>query len=102
MKSTFLPKFLHRYFWDINAQKLNPQKRPQYVIQRLLEMGDQKAVRWVRKNFSKRQIMETICQSRQITPKTANFWSLFLGLDRKKIKCFQKDFRRTQRAIWPY
>lgn len=102
MKSTSLPKFLHRYFWDIDAQKLHPQKRPQYVIQRLLEMGDEKAVRWVRKNFSQKQIVKTICQSRQITPKTASFWSLFLGINKKKIKCLRKDFQRTQRAIWPY
>jgi len=102
MKSTSLPKFLHRYFWDIEAGKLNPQKRPQYVIQRLLEMGNEKAVRWVRKNFSEKQIKETLCQSRQISLKTGNFWSLLLGIDRKKIRCFQKGSRQIPHAIWPY
>jgi hypothetical protein len=102
MKVTRLPVFLHRYFWDIDAGKLNPQKRPQYVIQRLLEMGNEKAVRWLRKNFSEKQIKETLYQSRQISLKTGNFWSLLLGINRKKIKCFQKDSRQTPRVIWPY
>jgi len=102
MKTTRLPTFLHRYFWDIDATKLNTQKKPQYVIQRILEMGDPKAIYWLRKNFSKKQIKETLCQGRQISPKTGNFWSLLLGLDKKKIKCFQKGFRRTPHVIWPY
>lgn len=102
MKSTSLPKFLYRYFWDIDARKLNPQKHSQYVIQRLLELGDIESVRWVRKNFSQKQIKETLCETRQMTLKTANFWSLLLGVNKKRIKCLQKDFRQTQRAIWHY
>ena len=102
MKSTSLPKFLYRYFWDIKASKLDPQKRPQYVIQRLLEIGDEKAICWLRKNFSQKQIKETLYQSRQISLRTGNFWSLLLGLKREKIKCFQKGSHRTPHAIWPY
>ena len=85
MRMTHLPSFLHRYFWDIDASKLNPQKRPQYVIQRLLEMGDEKAIRWLRKNFSEKEIKGVLYRSRQISPKTGNFWSLLLGLERRKI-----------------
>ena len=102
MRRASLPKFLHHYFWDIDAFKLNPSKRPDYIIQRLLEMGDIKAIRWVRRNFSKRQIEENLCQSRQLTQKTANFWSLLLGVKKKEVRCLQKDFQRTPRAIWPY
>lgn len=102
MKSASLPGLFNRYFWDTDVSRLNPQDRPYYVIQRLLEIGNDEAVRWLRKNFSEKQIKEVVCQSREITPKTANFWSLFLGISLKKIKCFQKDFQKTQRAIWPY
>lgn len=102
MKSTSLPKFLHRYFWDIDARKLNPQKRPQYVIQRLLEMGDQKAVRWVRKNFSKKQIMETVKKRRGFSTKTAEFWALFLNIPRRQVKCLQKPYLQQHKIHWPY
>jgi hypothetical protein len=102
MKSTFLPKFLYCYFWDIDAQKLNPQKHPQYVIQRLLEMGDEKAVRWVRKKFSKAKIMETIRKRRGFSPRTADFWALFLNIPRKKVKCLQKPYLQQHKLHWPY
>jgi len=102
MKSTSLPKFLHRYFWDIEAKKLNPQKRPQYVIQRLLEMGDQKAIRWLRKNFSKTQIITTLKERRGFSPKTAGFWASFYNISRQKIKCLQKPYLQQRRFHWPY
>ena len=102
MKSIFLPKFLHRYFWDIEAKKLNPQKRPQYVIQRLLEMGDQKAIRWLRKNFSKAQIVTTLRERRGFSTRAANFWSAFYKIPRQKIKSLQVISRRGPHPIWPY
>jgi len=102
MKSTSLPKSLHRYFWDIEAKKLNPQKRPQYVIQRLLEMGDQKAIRWLRKNFSKTQIITTLKERRGFSTKAVNFWSVFYKIPKQKIKSFQISSCRKSHPIWPY
>ena len=102
MKATRLPFFLHRYFWDIEAQKLNPQKRPQYVIQRLLEMGDVKAIRWARKNFSQREIIATIKQRRGFSPKTVGFWALFFNIPRQKVKCLQKPYLQQHKIHWPY
>ncbi|MBM3205817.1 hypothetical protein FJZ41_03160 [Candidatus Shapirobacteria bacterium] len=102
MKTTRLPAFLHRYFWDIDAKKLNPQKKPQYVIQRILEMGDVKAVRWVRKNFSQRQIIATLKQRRGFSPKTASFWASFLNISKQKVKCLQKPYLQQHKLHWPY
>lgn len=102
MKSTFLPKSLHRYFWDIEAAKLNPQRRPQYVIQRLLEMSDVKAVRWVRGNFSEEQIKETVKKRRGFSPKTASFWASFLKIPSKEVVCLQKPYLAQRRSHWPY
>ena len=102
MKTTRLPAFLHRYFWDIDATKLNPQKKPQYVIQRLLEMGNLKAIHWLRKNFSKRQIVTTIKERRGFTPKTVGFWASFFNIPRQKVKCLQKPYLQQHRLHWPY
>lgn len=102
MKPTSLPRSLHRYFWDVEVAKLNPQRRSQYVIQRLLEMGDVKAVRWVRRNFSEEQIKETVKKRRGFSPKTASFWQLFLNIPREKVKCLQKPYLDQHKIHWPY
>ncbi|MFZ5366184.1 MAG: DUF6922 domain-containing protein [Patescibacteria group bacterium] len=102
MKSTSLPKSLHRYFWDVDAPQLNLQRHPQYVIQRLLEMGDAHAVRWVRRNFSEEQIKETVKKRRGLSPKTAGFWASFLKIPSKEVVCLQKPYLVQHRIHWPY
>ncbi len=102
MKSASLPRSLHRYFWDIDVRKLNPQSRPQYVIQRLLEIGDDEAVRWVRKNYSEEQIRETIRERRGFSPKTAQFWASFLKIPQEEIRCLQKPYLKQHKTHWPY
>lgn len=96
------PKFLKKYFWDIDFAKLDPKKRPTYVIERLLEYGNVQAVRWVLSQYSRAIIRSVVCQSHVISKKTANYWSLMLDIPKEEIKCFQPDFQKTHRAIWPY
>lgn len=68
-----LPPFLKKYFWDIDFKKLDSQKNSEYIIVRLLEFGDEKAIRWVIKAFSKKFIKQTVMTSRGFSPKTATF-----------------------------
>lgn len=102
MSTSYLPKFLYRYFWDIDPKKLNFRKHPQYVIQRLLELGDEKAVRWVRGNFSEEKIAETVKRRRGFSPRTANFWAAFLKIPKRQVKCLQKPYLIQHAVHWPY
>ena len=52
MTKNKIPKTLHRYFWDVNPNTIDLAQRRHYVIERLLELGDQEAVLWMRKTFS--------------------------------------------------
>lgn len=97
-----LPTFLKKYFWDIDFAKLDPDKRATYIIERLLEMGDEKAVRWVLQTFKKSEIKKVIRQSRNLSPQTANFWSLILDVNKKDITCLQKPYLNIRQSHWPY
>lgn len=96
------PLFLKKYFWDIDFAKLDPKKHSVYTIERLLEFGDEKAVRWILQTFSKKQIRETVCQSRAISSVTANFWSLILGIPKENIRCLEPQFLKIRNGLWPY
>lgn len=96
------PLFLKKYFWDIDFKKLDPEKHPEYVIERILELGDVRAVRWVLKNFDRKLIKKTIMTRRGLSPKTATFWSLILGIDKKNIVCLQTPYLATRQTHWPY
>jgi len=39
-----LPRFLNKYFWDVEFEKIDLQKRRVYVLKRILEYGDERAV----------------------------------------------------------
>ena len=79
------PSFLQKYFWDIPFETLRPQQYPAFVIARLLEYGDSKALDWMREQFSERAIRRVLCTSRQLSKRSANYWKLIFGLDTKDI-----------------
>ena len=46
----------HALFWDINLDEFNPADYPKYTIGRILELGDEEAVAWMRQTFSEEEI----------------------------------------------
>lgn len=71
-------KPIQKYFWEIDLEKVDMRQCKQYIIERILEMGDERAIRWLRKNFSPREIKETLRKSRRISSRSLNYWHLIL------------------------
>ena len=97
-----LPKFLNKYFWDVEFEKIDLQKRKVYVLRRILEYGDEKAVSWMWKNFKKSEIRNALSNFRGYSQKSANFWALLLNVPREKVLCLKKHSLKEQKRIWPY
>lgn len=97
-----IPKSLHRYFWDVDVAKLDPKKKPYFVINRLLDKGDLEAARWVRKNYDEEQIRKTFKKMRDFNVKVGSFWSLFLNIPKNQVKCLQPSYLKMRRMHWPY
>lgn len=70
---------LKKYFWDVDLRSINIKKHKSFILERILEMGDSEAVRWMRKNFSEQDILSVLKNSRRISKKSFNFWILVLG-----------------------
>ena len=94
-----LPKFLKSYFWDVDFWQLDIKKHRQFILTRILNYGDKKAIEWAKKKFSKNEIKKTLLSSRSLDRKSLNFWSLIFGLD--KI-CLKRLSQTRQSKIWPY
>lgn len=97
-----LPKFLKPYFWEIDFKRLDADKYPRYVIERILDYGDESALRWLGKNFALSEVRKVVCQTRALSMRSVYFWVTVLGVDKKKVRCLSKDFQKIYRAIWPY
>ena len=75
-----IPQHLHTLFWDVNLDNFSPAAYPDYTIARVLEIGDEKAVKWMKENFSEADIKRVIATERRLSRKSANFWALVYGI----------------------
>ena len=97
-----LPMYLKRFFWDCDFDQLHSTQHAAYIIGRLLDIGDERAIRWMRKRYPKKHIADILSTHRCVSPKSANFWALLLDLPREGILCLQKHYQERQRKHWPY
>jgi hypothetical protein len=82
-----LPAFLKPYFWEVDFAHLRLPEHEVYVIERLVEYGDDQAIRWLRRTFAPESIARVVRRSRRLSRNTANLWSLLLGIPREEITC---------------
>lgn len=65
-------------FWDANPSAIDLKKNSQYVIERILELGNDKEVRWLWKFYNKNLLKKVVARSKSLRPKTKNLWTLVL------------------------
>lgn len=70
---------LKKYFWDTDFRALNIKNQKKYILERVLELGDEKAAKWMLKNFSKKDILAALKNKRNISERSRIFWKLFLA-----------------------
>ena len=75
-----VPSNLRSLFWDTNVDAFSPEAYPDYTIFRVLELGDDPAVAWLRQTFPEREILRVLSTERRLTARSANFWALVYGL----------------------
>lgn len=97
-----MPAFLKKYFWDVNFGKIDLDNRRIYVLKRILEYGDEKAVRWMWKNFTKAEIKDILYHYRGLSFKSANFWAFIVNVKKEDVKCLQRRLSKEQMTAWPY
>lgn len=72
-------KFRQSLFWDADPKKINQKKNARYIIERILDLGNDKEVRWMWNYYDKKLIKDVVNNSRSIRKDTRNLWSLILA-----------------------
>ncbi len=96
------PKFLKKYFWDVNFEEIDLDRRKIYVLRRIMEYGDEKAISWMWKNFKKPDVKNALSNFRGYSQKSANFWAFLLNIPKEEVLCLKKRSLKEQKRIWPY
>ena len=89
------PEQVQRFFWDVDSKSLDVDQNRHFVIERILEKGDEAAVTWLRKQFEDKELKEVVSSSRRLSPKSRNYWGLILHL-----WSTSNQLPKTPGAIW--
>jgi hypothetical protein len=71
-------KFRQSLFWDVNPQKIDVKKNARYIIERILDIGRDKEVRWLWNFYDKALLKNTVRTSKNLRPETKTLWELIL------------------------
>lgn len=66
-------------FWDVNPATIDLKKNAQYVIERVLDLGNDEEVRWLWKQYDKQLLKDVVVRSRSLRPKSKTLWTLMLN-----------------------
>ena len=102
MSKSKLPSFLKKYFWDVEFKGVHLQQHRDFVLMRVLELGDEEAVQWMWENFNKEEMKNVLSKYRGFSSKSANFWAVILNTPREEVLCLRKPSPKGPEKIWPY
>lgn len=63
-------------FWDTDPKKLDPQKHAKYIIERIMDFGNDDEVRWMRHNYPKPLLAKVVKTSKELHPSSKTLWTL--------------------------
>lgn len=97
-----IPQRFYALFWDVKSEQLDVQQHATFILERLLEMGDDAAVRWLWTTYPEETIRHVVRNSRRLSRKTARFWQVVFGLEEEDVRCLSRSYPQEERPIWPY
>lgn len=80
-----IPCNLQTLFWDTNLDTFIPEANPDYTIFRVLELGDEAAVKWLQQTFPEGEIRRVLKAERRFSEKSATFWALVYGVPSREV-----------------
>jgi hypothetical protein len=82
-----IPDELKVYFWDVSIDDIDLIKHRKFIIARILNEGNQKALIWLFKTYDEGTIKQSVRTTRDLTVKTARCWQNFFDLKEDEICC---------------
>lgn len=82
-------KLRRELFWDTEFKNLTYDKYPDYIIGRVLNYGEIKDIKEIKKVYGLKKIKE-VAKKAYLDRKSLNFWSLILNIPIKQFKCMKK------------
>ncbi len=90
------------YFQDVDPAGIDVQQHATFIIERLLEFGDDAAIVWLEHTYPKHQLATVVRTSRRISPKSANYFALKYEIPASEVPCLSQSYRRAHALRWAH
>jgi hypothetical protein len=67
-------KFRQALFWDVDPKTIDLKKNAAYVIERILDFGNDKEIQWLSHFYRRDTIHRVVKRSRALRPQTKPLW----------------------------
>lgn len=69
-------RFRQSLFWDVDPKIIHLKRHARYIIERILDFGNDKEVRWMWHTYPRSLIADVVKNSRVLQPQSRNLWRL--------------------------
>jgi hypothetical protein len=89
-ENKYIPEYLKPFFWDVDFERLSVNDSSHFIISRLMEHGDEAALRFLLRTYTREELLGTLKTSRSISRRSRKFWAVLL--DVKEESCTVKRY----------
>jgi hypothetical protein len=82
--------FNYTLFWDTDKNSLDISKHKRFIIERVLRFGMLSDIQWLLSTYHENEIINVVQKSKSIDKKTANFWTIYYGIDKDEVLCLNR------------
>lgn len=72
-------QFRQALFWDTDPKKLDPTKHAKYIIERIMDFGNDDEARWMRRYYPKELLVEVLRKSKDLGQSSRTLWTLLVN-----------------------
>jgi hypothetical protein len=89
-----------RIFWDVDASKLNFEKRANFIIERVFERGDVEDIRMCLRYYGDEVIVKALKNAKWLRSQTIQLATALFDNEPEDYRCY--TLRQLNSQYWPY
>lgn len=67
-------EFRQSLFWDVDPKTIDPEKNAKYIIERIMDFGNDQEARWIYRRYPRSLLHDVTKKSRSLHPQTRVLW----------------------------
>lgn len=95
-----LPDRVRALAWDVDPGALDRERHSSYVMERVLELGDPEACRWLLDSYGRNRVRAFVQAEgpRRLTPRALNYWAFILDIEDRQ--CLRTSCLANNNPLW--